>query len=330
MASSREPLANKNAIMSRHSRIVDRAITRLKLKQLRLLVAVGKYGSIQHAARELQISQPAATKLIQDLEIDFEVSLFTRNNRGVIPTPYGEAMIRHGKLIIAQVSSAAQELDDLIEGNSGRVVVGTLLAAAPILLPTAMQAVLNDRPNVAIKVVEGTNDALMPALLSGEIDMIVGRLPAYRHRTKLVQEKLFDDRVVAVAGKQHPLAGKKSVPFSQLKPFGWILPPLDTTLRRQVDQYFVSQNQYVPPTVLESVSYLTNRALLQTRDVIGLMPHHVVMHDVMNGALIEIPWAVPFGKGPIGISYRGPDSLSPAGDAFLRALRQVARTIKES
>ena len=330
MASSREPLANKNAIMSRHSRIVDRAITRLKLKQLRLLVAVGKYGSIQHAARELQISQPAATKLIQDLEIDFEVSLFTRNNRGVIPTPYGEAMIRHGKLIIAQVSSAAQELDDLIEGNSGRVVVGTLLAAAPILLPTAMQAVLNDRPNVAIKVVEGTNDALMPALLSGEIDMIVGRLPAYRHRTKLVQEKLFDDRVVAVAGKQHPLAGKKSVPFSQLKPFGWILPPLDTTLRRQVDQYFVSQNQYVPPTVLESVSYLTNRALLQTRDVIGLMPHHVVMHDVMNGALVEIPWAVPFGKGPIGISYRGPDSLSPAGDAFLRALRRVARTIKES
>ena len=316
--------------MSRHSRIVDRAITRLKLKQLRLLVAVGKYGSIQNAARELQISQPAATKLIQDLEIDFEVSLFTRNNRGVIPTAYGEAMIRHGKLIIAQVSSAAQELDDLIEGNSGRVVVGTLLAAAPILLPTAMQAVLNDRPNVAIKVVEGTNDALMPGLLSGEIDMIVGRLPAYRHRVKLVQEKLFDDHVVAVAGTQHPLAGKKSVPFSQLKPFGWILPPLDTTLRRQVDQYFVSQNQYIPPTVLESVSYLTNRALLQTRDVVGLMPHHVVMHDVMNGELVEIPWAVPFGKGPIGISYRGPDSLSPAGDAFLRALRQVARTIKES
>lgn len=313
--------------MTRHTRIVDRAITRLKIKQLRLLVAVAQYGSIQHAARELQVSQPAATKLIQDLELDFEVKLFERTNRGVIPTAYGEAMIRHAKLIIAQVSNAAQELDDLTEGSSGRVVIGTLLAAAPKLLPRAIETLLADRPNVAIKVVEGTNDALMPALLSGEIDMIVGRLPAYRHRTKLVQEKFFDDRVIAVAGKQHPLAGEKRLSFNRIKPFGWILPPLETTLRRQVDQFFISQNQYVPPIVLESVSYLTNRSLFQTRDLIGLMPDHVVSQDIENGLLVEIDWVVPFGKGPIGVSYRGADFLPPAGTAFLAALRSAAKAM---
>ena len=187
-------------MVARHTRIVDRAITRLKLKQLRLLVAVGKFGSIQHAARELQISQPAATKLIQDLELDFEVQLFERTNRGVIPTDFGDTLIRHGKLILAQVSNAAQELDDLSEGSSGRVVIGTLLAAVPILLPSAIETVIAERPRVAIKVVEGTNDALMPALYSGEIDMIVGRLPAYRARTELVQDALFDENIVAVVG----------------------------------------------------------------------------------------------------------------------------------
>ena len=313
--------------MTRHSRIVDRATTRLKFKQLRLLVAVGQYGRIQNAARELQVSQPAATKLIQDLELDFEVKLFERTNRGVIPTVYGEALIRHGKLIIAQIANAAQELDDLTEGSSGRVVIGTLLAAAPTLLPSAIEAVLTDRPNVAIKIVEGTNDALMPALFAGELDMIVGRLPAYRHRTKLVQEKLFDDRIVAVARKKHPLAAMKSVKFSQIKPFGWILPPLDTTLRRQVDQYFVSQNQYIPPTVFESVSYLTNRSLLQSRDLIGLMPDHVVSHEVESGLLAEVRWTVPFGRGPVGVSYRGSDSLSPAASGFLAALRHAAKTM---
>lgn len=314
-------------MLSRHARIVDRAVTRLKLRQLRLLVAVGLYGNIQHAARELRISQPAATKLIQDLELDFEVKLFERTNRGVIPTVFGDALIRHGKLILAQVSNAAQELDDLAEGNSGRVVVGTLLAAAPTLLPSAIEAVLRDRPKVAIKVVEGTNDALMPALFSGELDMIVGRLPAYRARAKLVQEKLFDDRIVAVAGKQHPLAGKRRLRFEQIKPFGWILPPLETTLRRQVDQFFVSQAQYLPPMVFESVSYLTNRSLLQTRDLIGLMPEHVVSYDTDNGLLAELDWSVPFGQGSVGISYRGADSLSPAGSAFLRALRLAAGSI---
>ena len=315
---------------TRHTRIVDRAITRLKLKQLRLLVAVGDFGSIQHAARELEISQPAATKLIQDLEVDFEVQLFERTNRGVVPTDFGEALIRHGKLILAQVSNAAQELDDLAEGSSGRVVIGTLLAATPILLPAAIETVIAERPNVAIKVVEGTNDALTPALYSGEIDMIVGRLPAYRARARLVQEKLFDERILAVVGRQHPLAGKQSITFRQIRPFGWILPPLETTLRRQIDQYFVSQKQYAPPHVLESVSYLANRALFQKLDLVGLMPEHVVAHDIDEGSLVELNWTVPFGNGPVGVSYRSEDSLSPAGSEFLKALRAAANTLDDT
>ena len=309
---------------ARHTRIADRAATRLKLKQLRLLVAVEKFGSIQHAARELQISQPAATKLIQDLELDFEAQLFQRTNRGVVPTDHGEALIRHGKLILAQISNAAQELDDISEGSSGRVVVGTLLAAAPILLPTAIRTVMSERPNVAIKVVEGTNDALMPALYAGELDMIVGRLPVYRARAKLVQETLFDERVVAVAGRQHPLAAEKDLQFSDIKPYGWILPPPETTLRRQINQYFVSRDQYIPATVLESVSYVANRALFQQLDLVGLLPEHVATHDIREGLLVALDWVVPFGRGPVGISYRGPDTLSPAATEFLAALRAAS------
>ena len=311
-------------MIAKHSRIVDRALTRLKLRQLRLLVAVGNHGSIQNAARELGISQPAATKMIQDLEIDFEVTLFTRTNRGVVPTVFGDTLIRHGKLIFAQVSNAAQELDDLNEGNSGRVVVGTLLAASTKLLPAAIATVLRDRPKIAIKIVEATNEVLMPALLSGEIDLVVGRLPSHRYRDKLQQEKLFDDRVTAVVGNDHPLAQIKSLPFDQVKPFGWILPPVETTLRRQIDQFFIGQDQYAPPFAIESVSYLANRAMLQSSDWIGLMPAEVVQQDVDNGYLTALDWGVPFGQSPIGLTYRRDNSLSPAGYAFKDALHDAA------
>lgn len=310
--------------MPSHSRILDRALTRLKLRQLRLLVAVGRHGSIQNAARELGISQPAATKMIQDLELDFEVTLFQRTNRGVIPTVFGETLIRHGKLIFAQVSNAAQELDDLSEGSSGRVVIGTLLAASPKLLPDAIGILLKHRPKVAIKITEGTNEILMPALLSGEIDLVVGRLPSHRHRESILQEKLFDDRILAVVGTRHPLAEETSVTFHQIKPFGWILPPLETTLRRQVDQFFVRQDQYAPPLAIESVSYLANRGLVQSHDLIGLMPAHVVKQDIENGFLRQLDWVVPFGDGPVGISYRSQSSLSPAGRAFMDALHAAA------
>lgn len=311
-------------MIDRHSRIVDRALTRLKLRQLRLLVAVGTHGNIQNAARSLGISQPAATKMIQDLELDFEVKLFDRTNRGVVPTVFGETLIRHGKLIFAQISNAAQELENLSEGSAGRVVVGTLLAASTSLLPRAIEILLAERPNVAIKISEGTNEVLMPSLLSGEIDMVVGRLPSHRHRDKIRQEKLFEDRILAVTGPDHPLAGKAGITFAQIKPFGWILPPLETTLRRQVDHFFVGQQQYVPPISIESVSYLTNRALLQSRDLIGLMPAEVVSQDVRNGYLAQLDWDVPFGQGPIGVSLRADDDLSPAGRAFKAALHEAA------
>jgi len=317
-------------MVNRHTRIVDRALTRLKLKQLRLLIAVGQHGNIQNAARNLGISQPAATKMIQDLELDFEVKLFERTNRGVVPTVFGESLIRHGKLIFAQVSNAAQELDDLNEGNSGRVVVGTLLAASPSLLPIATKQLLHDRPKVAIKIVEGTNEVLMPALLSGEIDLVVGRLPSHRHRTQIEQEKFFDERVLAVVGPQHPLAGAGPVSFEQLMPFGWILPPVETTLRRQTDQYFVRQGQYVPTVAIESVSYLANRSLLRTHDFVGLMPAHVASLDIEAGLLAPVDWAVPFGAGPVGVSHRGVQSLSPAGTAFLDALREAAAQIRDA
>lgn len=312
---------------TRHTRIVERALTRLKLRQLRLLVAVGQHGSIQNAAHDLSISQPAATKMIQDLELDFEVKLFDRTNRGVVPTVFGESLIRHGKLIFAQVSNAAQELDDLNEGSSGRVVVGTLLAASPSLLPMAVERLLKDRPNVAIKIVEGTNEVLMPALLSGEIDMVVGRLPSHRHRENISQEKFFDERVLAVVGTQHPLLKQANISFEQLKPYGWILPPVETTLRRQTDQFFIRQEQYVPHAAIESVSYLANRSLLMSHDFIGLMPAHVAALDIQGGLLAGIDWVAPFGAGPVGVSYRGKQSLSPAGSTFLDALRAAATEI---
>jgi len=311
-------------VRDRHARIVDRALTRLKLRQLRLLVAVGTHGNIQNAAREWGISQPAATKMIQDLELDFEVKLFHRTNRGVVPTIFGETLIRHGKLIFAQISNAAQELDDLREGNAGRVVVGTLLAASTSLLPAATEILVAERPNVGVKIIEATNEVLMPGLLAGEIDMVVGRLPSHRHRDKIRQEKLFEDRILAVVGPAHPLAGRAEISFAQTKPFGWILPPLETTLRRQVDHFFIAQQQYVPPVTIESVSYLTNRALLQSRDLVCLMPAEVVSQDVANGLLARLDWEVPFGQGPIGVSLRADDDLSPAGRAFKAALHKAA------
>ena len=310
---------------SRHVSIVQRILTRLKLKQLRLLVAIARHHSILHAAEEVSISQPAATRLLKDLESDFKVLLFKRTNRGVIPTQSGEALVKHGKLVLAQIANAAQELDDLNEGLGGRIVVGTLLAASAQVLPRAIIFLRKQRPKVSIMVRDGTNDFLMPLLHSGELDMVVGRLTEFRYREGLVQEILCDERIVVVCRKSHPLARQKSVSFDELNQHQWILPPTQTTLRRQVDIAFFDQGFSSPSHPVECISFLTNRSLLLATDMVGVFPIHVVQGEITTGQLAIVNCELNITQSPIGVSYRRESIMSPAASGFLEMLRMASR-----
>lgn len=312
---------------NQHIKIIERVATRLKLKQLRLLVAIDEHASILHAAKALNLSQPAATKLLQDLEIDFGVSLFDRTNRGVTPTAFGRALVRHGKLILAQISHAAQELDDLNQGLGGRVVVGTLLVASAALLPAAIERVRRLRPNVSIVIRDGTNDVLMPALRSGDVDLVVGRLPDYRYREEVVQETLLDEQLCIVARSGHPLCQARTIRFADLIDCAWILPPQETTLRRQIDKEFLDHGCAPPANAVESVSFLTNRRLLMNTDMLAVVPYHVMEHEVRQGVLGIVPCKLKLGSGQVGVSYRRQGGLSPAAVAFLDELRIAAQNL---
>jgi DNA-binding transcriptional LysR family regulator len=192
----------------------------------------------------------------------------------------------------------------------------------------AINAVLTQRPRLAIKVVEGTNEVLMPRLRAGELDLVVGRLPVLRHRSDLEQRRLMQGCIVLIVRAGHPLLGR-SLGFDDLRPYGWILPPADTTLRRQIDQFFVAEGQYVPGALVESVSYVTNRGLLATSDMICAMPADVA-ELAAGSALRELPLPLPFGDGPVGASFRSNTSLTPAAAALLDALEDAARALQPS
>ncbi len=310
-----------------HVKIVERVSTRLKLKQLRLLVAIAEHSSILRASEEIFISQPAATKLLKDLETDFNVLLFNRTNRGVVPTVFGDALVRHGKLILAQISHAAQELDDLNEGLGGRVVVGTLLTASAQLLPQVIRYLQEKRPNVSIVVRDGTNDFLMPLLHTGDLDMVVGRLAEYRYREELTQEILYHEEIVVVCRKEHSLVARKNVPLEELVQNNWILPPTQTTLRRQIDKEFFDRGLPTPSNPVECVSFLTNRSILLETDMIGVFPLHVVQREITNGELAVVNCKLNITKSPVGVSYRNEDALSPAATAFLAQIRSTAHEL---
>jgi DNA-binding transcriptional LysR family regulator len=306
-------------------RFENRLLTGIKLRQLRLLVAVSEQGSILRAAATLNVAQPAATKMLRDLEHALGVELFARSSRGVTPTLFGEVVIRHAKLVLAQLRHASDELSSLTQGASGRVVVGTLLAAAPHLLPRAIVALKRERPGIRISVIEGTNDKLRPMLRGGDLDLVIGRLPEYRERAGLTHEILYEEPVSIVVRRGHPLARRSALKLADLRSQEWILPPPETSLRRQLEQGFRGAGLELPALSIESVSILANFTLLRETDMVAVLPFEVAGSQP---DLVRLPIDVDIGYGAVGVTLRRDAELAPATQYFLSIIRRIARTQK--
>lgn len=288
-------------------------------------MAIVEGGSMVRAAEAIGLTQPAVTKAVRDLERDLGVELFARGNRGVTPTVYGEALVRHARCVLAQLVHAAEEIDDLAHGIGGRVAVGTLLAASARLLPRAITRLRIERPRVIVDVVEGTNDRLQPMLLHGDLDMVVGRLSEFRHRAGVHQESLYDEEIVILSRPGHPLALDEHLRLADLRSADWILPPPETTLRRQLEKAFFDAALEPPRCAVQSVSLLTNRRLLHETDLIGAWPRGVAADDLAAGRLISLPVRLNEILGPVGVSTRKSARLSPAAQALLSMLHAEGR-----
>lgn len=300
-------------------------LSRLKLRQLRLLTAIADEGTVLKGSQALNIAQPAATKSIKELEDALGVQLFDRSSRGVTPTDFGRVMIKHAKLILTQLRHAGEELQSLEEGLSGRVHVGTLLAASTSLLPRALARLRERRPGIAVTVDEGTIDRLMPGLRTGDIDVVLGRLPEYREREGLRQEVLYLDTVSIMVREGHPLTQRSGLKLADLIDQAWVMPPPQTSLRRQVDHAFRHEGLEPPNDVIESVSILTNHALLMNTDMLATMPHQV---GIGQAGLTALPVILEGANSRIGATTHAHGELSAAASYFMAIVQEIAAEIR--
>ena len=303
---------------------LDPLAKHLTLRHLRMVVAIIEEGNLVRAAKRLNMTQSAVTKALQEVEALTSARLFDRTNRGVVPTLFGDALAEHARLVLAQLLHAEEHLADLRDGKGGRVAIGTLLSASAELLPRAIAQLRRDRPKLIVKIVEGTDDVLIPALRAGEIDLVIGRLSNRRETLSLAQEVLVEDFACVVARRGHPLTQRKRLSISDLTNWEWILPPPETNLRRQIDIAFLEEGLRPPAHVVESVSLLTNRQLILTADYLGVFPAQVARQEASLGGIVILPVSLRATAGVIGVTTRPNGRLSPAAEVFVQRLRAAA------
>ena len=298
---------------------------RLKIRHLILVKAIADQRSISKAATTLHITQSAATKTLRELEESLGVSLFDRTPRGVTATAYGLALLQRAEAILNEVHIAADEIAALKSGAAGRVVIGILRAAAPNLLPDAFVQARKQFPDLAISVVAGTYDALIPSLREGEIDLLVGYLTDSGSRQGLIQERLYSDGAAVVVRRGHPLTRRgRRLTLRELADKQWILPTENSVLRRYADAAFRTAESEPPRGLIESHSTTLVQSFLLKSDMLAVLPRQVALQLEKFDLAVVLPVEIP-GEGlPIGITLCADRRLKPATRTFVEILRRVA------
>ncbi|MEW9903048.1 LysR family transcriptional regulator [Pseudomonas putida] len=298
---------------------------KLKFYQLVVLDQVLRSGSLVGAAQALNLTQPAVTKIIHEMESFLGADLLVRGNRGVSATELGSVVVRRAHAMLAELRGLVDEVHAYTSGMTGQVMVGTLAGVSALLLSQTLRLLKESEPGVLATVHVGHMTQLIPCLLSGELDIVIGRIPddwsEHEYESQLKVDVLYEERLCIVAGAEHPLHSNcRPIQLADLHPFPWILPPRSVLLRGTVDRMFNDLGLGPPTNVIESVAALTNYELMQDQQTIGFMPLQTYQQLEGGGKIKMFHLANPLSFGRIGCFYSSSRHLDPASKIFRECL----------
>jgi DNA-binding transcriptional LysR family regulator len=302
--------------------------TPLKTHQLVLLVQLDEERRLARAAEIVGLTQPAASKLLRQIETTLGVQLFERHARGLAPTCYGEILIRHARQALSELRLAQEEVAALRAGRSGKAAVGTITDPGTNLVPYAIARVKERYPHTIVQVEIEPSRLLVSRLLEGRLDLVVARLLDAETAGELSYEPLAADEPHAViASAAHPLAGRHDVGLEDLVGHPWILPPHGSLVREKLIAMFLQEGLPQPGNIVEATSLPVITTLLARSNMVVALPESAVRSHCNDGVLTALMRNLPLRVGGFGIITRRSAQLPPAARLLLETMREMAAAL---
>lgn len=241
----------------------------LKLAHLRLMAALEETGALGLAAARLGLTQPAASRLLAEVEALAGRSVHLRQGRGLALTPEGQALARRAARALAEIGAAEREMAGLGRGVSGHVRLGAVTGPALDRVLPALRAARLALPEVTCEVEVAPSDPLVDLLLAGRLDFALARLPEGRSPALFDLEPLGEEQVDLVVRPGHALARVARIAPRDLLDYDWVMSGPGTLMRRTVTERLGALGLPPPPGRLATSSFLLTLALLRESNAIA-------------------------------------------------------------
>ncbi|WP_371071304.1 MULTISPECIES: pca operon transcription factor PcaQ [unclassified Sinorhizobium] len=302
---------------------------RVKFRHLQTFVEVARQKSVMKAAELLNVSQPAVTKTIGELEEALGVDVFEREGRGIKITRYGEVFLRYAG---AALTALRQGIDSVSQARSGEappIRIGALPTVSTRIMPRAMELFLKEETWSRIKIVTGENAVLLEQLRVGDLDLVVGRLAAPDKMTGFSFEHLYSEQVVFAVRRGHPLLKAKQSLFANLGEYTILMPTRGSIIRPFVEQFLIVNGVASLPNQIETVSDSFGRAFIRMTDAVWIISRGVVAQDIQDGFLATLPIDTSETKGPVGLTMRTDAIPSMPLSILIQTIREAAAEVSK-
>ena len=294
---------------------------RIRLRHLHTFVAVAQQGTLGRAAETLNLSQPALSKTLNELEQLTGTRLFERGRLGAQLTLVGEQFLTHAVKVLDALNTAGQALNRK-EGLDNDVVrIGALPTAALGILPTVIGQFHQQQKDITLQVATMNNTMLLAGLKSGEIDIGIGRMSDPELMSGLNYELLFLESLKLVVRPGHPLL-QETVTLSRVMECPVVVSPKGTIPRQNAETLLQSQGCKIPASCIETLSASLSRQLTINYDYIWFVPSGAVKDDLRRGLLAALPVPTQGAGEPIGILTRVDATFSSGAQTLLSAIRK--------
>ncbi|MCY1275029.1 HTH-type transcriptional regulator GbpR [compost metagenome] len=285
-------------------------VSRLRLKQLRLLIALDEQGSLHKAAEQVAITQPGATKALNEIEAAFGARLFERTSQGLEPNDLGRCAIRYARLIHTDLAHLREEMIGILQGQGGRLSVGAVMGAVPLLV-RSLERLRAAQPELSVEVVEDTSARLLGLIDQGRLDLAVCRTSVSQRPDAYDCLELYQEQLRVVANPAHPLAGASSLELGQLAAYPWVVYPANMPMRLVLEREFSQAGLEFPRYPVETASTLTTLILLrQNPRLVALMPVEVAEAALQLDTLTTLPLSLHSRSEPYSVVIRHGAQLS--------------------
>ena len=272
-------------------------------RHLRHFLAVCETGSLRKAAEICSVTQPALTKSLQALEAELGVTLFERSATGMVPTPAAQIVRSHGQHIVNSSRYMEMEIAILRGGGVGTWRIGSTIVWSATRMPSLLAALHAQYPQLEITLQSGLVTQLLPRLMDGTLDVLLGSLPPHSLPDKYCVQELPGSDVCVFCRHDHPLTQLENLQLGQLEQCDFIGFLQDHESERQLALRFVDMGLSAPRIILRTSSLETLLATVAASDSLTFLSD--LLKDRATAAgLQQLRLDAPLWRIRLGVSYR--------------------------